>query len=280
MPGYWDLFVIRHLRRLGIPVVTIVHDAANHPGDRLQLIHHMQRLMIKESTAIVTLTDFVTRCLNDQDRIGGRAHRTIAHPALTFPDLDLPQPEAPGYPDREPLRLLLTGRLRKYKGMDLFLKALAMIDPARLDVRITGAINDKPSLKNVKAHVNVALENGWMSEQEFVSHLNWCDVVVLPYREASQSGIIPAAFARQRPVIVTPVGGLPEQVRHETTGLVTGNVSGEAIAKAVQRLIDAPDLLSNMADNAYGQARNELSANEIGSRFVEFLSGVSRVVQV
>jgi len=60
---------------------------------------------------------------------------------------------------------------------------------------------------------SVELDLGWKSDRNLIAHLDWADIAVLPYIEASQSGIAPMIFKRGRPVIATPVGGLPEQVR-------------------------------------------------------------------
>lgn len=278
MPGYWDIFVIRQLRRLGIPVITIIHDAVNHPGDRFQLIQWIQGRMIGHSTAVITLTDFVARCLRGQGRLGNKKHWTISHPALIFPDLKLMPPQQPDYTLARPLRLLLTGRLRTYKGGRLFLEAISKIDPARLHVRIAGAVNDQALLDRAKELPHVDMQNGWLSEKTFVSHIDWADTVILPYTEASQSGIIPTAYARRRPVIVTPVGGLPEQVRHEVTGLIAPNVSPEAIAQAILRFLDTPELLKSCADNAYFYAQEELSWEQIGNRIAGILSEVGTSV--
>ncbi|NOX73036.1 MAG: glycosyltransferase family 4 protein [Alphaproteobacteria bacterium] len=276
MPGYWDTFLVRHLRRIGIPVISIVHDATNHPGDHFQLINWLQRGTIKHSTAIITLTDFVARRLQTQKLLENKKHQTIPHPALIFPDLKLAPPQMPQYPRRKPLRLLLTGRLQKYKGVELFLSAISRINAARLSVRIAGSLNDQTLLAQVKDMPHVEIVEGWMSEKEFVSHIDWSDVVVLPYTEASQSGIIPTAYLRRRPVIATPVGGLPEQVRHEATGLLTDNVSPEAIAQAILRFLDTQELLKSCADNAYTYARNELNWERFGLSFWDICSEITQ----
>lgn len=62
-----------------------------------------------------------------------------------------------------------------------------------------------------------------------------CDVVVLPYISATQSGIVQMAFGFEKPVIVTEVGGLPDVVEDRKTGYVVESKNAEAIAKAVFR---------------------------------------------
>ena len=74
--------------------------------------------------------------------------------------------------------------------------------------------------------------------------------MVLPYLEASQSGVIPAAFAAGRPVVVTPVDGLVEQVRDGVNGVVAGAATAEALADALRRLAADPALLATCTAGA------------------------------
>ena len=66
------------------------------------------------------------------------------------------------------------------------------------------------------------------------------DVLVLPYIEASQSGLIPIARALGTPVVVTPVGGLPEQVIHGASGVVAQRVTPAAVAEAIDLALATP----------------------------------------
>lgn len=274
MPGYWDLIVMNALRRMGVPVVSIVHDATNHPGDRLQLIHIMQNKMIRKSAGLVTLTGFVSRRLANIHGLAETSVRTIAHPPLLFPDLDLEPASPPAYPQRTTLCLLLTGRLRAYKGMALFLQAIGNLDPYRLEVRIAGSIAERDLVQKAQELPNVEIRDGWMSEQSFQENLDWCDVVVLPYTEASQSGIIPTAFARRRPVIATPVGGLPEQVTHEVNGLVTSDVSAAAIGTAIQKFLDTPELVGRYSEAAFQHSINELGWENVSRQYLDYFSHI------
>jgi glycosyltransferase involved in cell wall biosynthesis len=87
-------------------------------------------------------------------------------------------------------------------------------------------------------------------------------VVVLPYREASQSAVIPLAYAHGRPVIATAVGALPEAVWDHSTGLLVDHADAEEIAEAMRELFCAPGLLEAMAT----QARAIITDGELSSR--------------
>ncbi len=71
------------------------------------------------------------------------------------------------------------------------------------------------------------------------------------------------------PVIATPVSGLREQVRHEETGLITGDVSSDAIAQAVSLFLNNPDLLQSCAENAFQCTKTELSWKHVGGNFAD-----------
>ena len=76
--------------------------------------------------------------------------------------------------------------------------------------RCSGA--ESPTLTALRALPTVTLENRWVGEDEVGALLAWADAVVLPYREASQSGIAAAALMSGAWVLATSVGGLAEQL--------------------------------------------------------------------
>jgi glycosyltransferase involved in cell wall biosynthesis len=106
--------------------------------------------------------------------------------------------------------------LRAYKGLDLLAEALRSLG-SRMDwdVRVVGQGPESPALAALRMLPRVSVENRWVPEDEIGALLSWADVVVLPYREASQSAIAPMALAAGRRVIATRVGGLPEQLEGE-----------------------------------------------------------------
>jgi glycosyltransferase involved in cell wall biosynthesis len=145
-----------------------------------------------------------------------------------------------------------------------------------LTVRVVGAVQDENEIAALAALPGVEFDLGWKSDRELIAHLDWADAAVLPYVEASQSGVAPMSFKRGRPVIATPVGGLPEQIRHGETGLLTEAVSPEAIAASIKRLAEDRNLLRHLAENALRHAEEDLGWKSLGPRFSDVLERVAR----
>ena len=90
-----------------------------------------------------------------------------------------------------------------------------------------------------------------------------CSVVVLPYTDASSSGVIPVAYAFEKPVVATNVGGLPEMVENGETGYLVPPRNPQAIADAVISLIENRDQRRRM-----GRRGKEKLLEECGPEIV------------
>jgi glycosyltransferase involved in cell wall biosynthesis len=238
MPHVWGWPLQRALRRAGIRTVLMVHDAEPHPGEKRPLFDALVRREIRGSDRIVTLSDHVA---NRLIRLGIVAENRISrlfHPILTFGG------NVPKISDGR-RRLLFFGRILPYKGVPLLLEAFAGLrrDSNDYALRIVGrgpiaapaALLDQPGL---------TIEEGWVAPEAIGSILAEADAVLLPYIEASQSGVIAAAYGAGLPVVVTPVGGLAEQVVDGETGIVASQATAAAFAAAIARLFDTPGLYS------------------------------------
>ena len=270
MPGIWDAFVAKRLQRHGIPVITIVHDVKNHPGDLFIPVYWLQRSLIRKSTGIITLTDFVARELVKMRLLNGKFHSTISHIPFFFPDLKMAPPKLPGYPRRPVMRLLLAGRLQAYKGLELFADALDHLSDKPIEVRVVGDGSGR-ALEKLADNGKVDFRRGWCTEEDLVSHIDWADVIVAPYIEATQSGIVTLALDRWRPVIATPVGGLPEQVIHNVTGLVTDEISGASVAESIETYLNNPDLYIYCFTNSRIRSRLKNGWKTISPQFTDLI---------
>lgn len=145
-----------------------------------------------------------------------------------------------GIPDDEKL-MLFFGFIRKYKGLDMLLEALAIVNKekkqAHYKLLIAGEFyEDRKAYDDLIGRLGIAgdlhLHTDFIPDSEVRYYLCAADVVIQPYRNATQSGVTPLAYHFEVPMIVTNVGGLPDLVPHDVAGLVTAP-DPAAIASAV-----------------------------------------------
>lgn len=210
-PGPLDLVMMAALRRVGVPAAVIVHDATPHPGDGFPLLFVLQRALIRRSGAVIVLSEHVAAGLRAQRALRPGTRLVVAaHPPFDFGAV-VPAGAHPG-----PRRVLNFGRLLSYKGLDLLADALHLLGPRPdMEVRVVGQGPESAALTALRALPGVTVENRWVPEGEVGALLAWSDIVVLPYREASQSGVAAAAIAAGRRVVATRVGGVVEQLHDE-----------------------------------------------------------------
>jgi glycosyltransferase involved in cell wall biosynthesis len=135
--------------------------------------------------------------------------------------------------------LLFFGFIRGYKGLDLLLEAMAAPEVRSLGVKliVAGEFYDDPEpyqklIREANLKEQVILRNAYIPNGEVGLYFGAADLVVQPYKSATQSGISQLAFHFGKPMVVTRVGGLPEIVQHGKEGYVT-DISPKAIAEAI-----------------------------------------------
>jgi glycosyltransferase involved in cell wall biosynthesis len=262
MPGPLDLMMAAALRRLRVPFIALVHDADPHPGDGLPLQMWLQRVLCRRAAAVGALTTHVGARLRAQGLAGtpARPLLLLSHPPVAF-DVP-PRPAGSDWAGSDgTLRLLTFGRLLPYKGLDLLAEALALLGPLPgLAVRVVGSGPESATLKALRALPGVTVENRWVPEDEVGALLGWSDALVLPYREASQSGVAAAAIAAGRRVLATRVGGLEEQLAGEPEAILC-EPDAESLLAGLRRLLDAPRGAACPAPSDPHEAWRELAAS-------------------
>jgi glycosyltransferase involved in cell wall biosynthesis len=135
--------------------------------------------------------------------------------------------------------LLFFGFIRDYKGLDLLLLAMAdeRIKQSKIKLIVAGEFyNDKQVyidiINKYKLDNQLILATDFIPDSRVGFYFNACDLVVQPYKTATQSGVTQIAYHFEKPMLVTRVGGLPEIVLHEQTGYVV-DVDPKAIADAI-----------------------------------------------
>lgn len=140
--------------------------------------------------------------------------------------------------------MLFFGFIRKYKGLDILLEAMKLQQEKAPTGHVLPLLlvagefyEDEEEYRRKIADwglsSRVILRTGFIPDAEIKYYLGAADVVVQPYRHATQSGIIPLAYHFEKPMIVTRVGSLPEQVPDGRVGLVT-----EPVPQALETAIE------------------------------------------
>lgn len=127
-----------------------------------------------------------------------------------------------------------------YKGLDLLLAAWRDIQQRQpqAELMIAGAGDLTPYAQQFASLTGIICTNRWIDDAEIPRFFAAADAVVLPYREASQSGVTCQAYAAGLPIVATPVGGLVEQVIDGQTGILATDGSAGALAAALHRLME------------------------------------------
>jgi glycosyltransferase involved in cell wall biosynthesis len=147
--------------------------------------------------------------------------------------------------------LLFFGLIRDYKGLDLLIDAMALLDDS-YQLLIAGETYGsfdkyRKQLDNSPAKDRIYLFNRYIDDSEVSLLFSAADLLVLPYKSATQSGVIPIAYHFEIPVLATDTGGLREMIEPPGTGIITVPESA-AIAKGIEQVFseDIPSFTGNI----------------------------------
>jgi glycosyltransferase involved in cell wall biosynthesis len=254
----WDLPFLRVAAAAGAPVLLTVHDAFFHPGEQFRAAERLLHAEIRRADGLLVLSEYTNRQL---ERVPGASDRRwraeLAVPTPGGSVTSMPRRRAAG----ARLRLVLPGRLLRYKGVDVFCLLVQRLRAAGVPVvaEIAGSGPAlTPALHDLADQAGITLTDRWLSEDELIATIARHDLVVLPYREATQSGIIPLAYSLGIPVVATRVGGLAEQVQDEQTGLTCDADELASLVAAVRRLHEDVVLYATCSEGALQRARGDL----------------------
>jgi len=132
--------------------------------------------------------------------------------------------------------LLFFGFVRKYKGLDLMLKAMgdSRIKEMGIKLIIAGEFYDDKTeytemIADLGIEESIIMKSDFIPADKVKDYFCAADMITQTYRTATQSGVTQIAYSFDRPMLVTNVGGLAEIVPHNKVGYVT---SGNPIAIA------------------------------------------------
>lgn len=238
-------------------IVTTIHDVTPHMGSRFIDQEISRKVHIKYSDALIVHGQNAKRMLAKE--CDNKKIFIVPHGDYSFFS------KLGNYKhEEEPFSLLFFGRIEAYKGLTYLIQAVPLIASKipNLKVIIAGS-GDLPEKDKIEKSPHFEIHNYFIEDQEVGKFFARSAVVILPYLEGTQTGIIPIAYSFKKPVIVTNVGCIPEVVDEGITGYIVPPRNPRALANAIIKILSDDYLRRQMGQNAYQKMRNELSWDNI-----------------
>jgi glycosyltransferase involved in cell wall biosynthesis len=206
-------------------IIAITDNVLPHEkrfGDR-----YFTKYFLRSCDAFITMSEKVKADLQIFESI--KPVKQVMHPLYDNFGEIVSKMDARNYlqlPENEKI-ILFFGFIRKYKGLDILLEAMAddRIRSAKIKLLIAGEFYDDKKgyeelINKLDIRDSLILRTDFIPDSEVKYYLSAADAVVQPYRNATQSGVTPLAYHFEKPMIVSNVGGLPVLVPHRKVGLV------------------------------------------------------------
>jgi glycosyltransferase involved in cell wall biosynthesis len=233
----WFNLFLPLLRRF--PLVVTVHDPRHHLGDRVsqKTPQAVMDFGFRQASQLIVHAAPLKQALVDGCRIDPELVHIVPHVSLS--EVADPAPSDGGRPT-----ILFFGRVWEYKGLEYLIRAEPLITAKvpGATIVIAGEGEDFGRYRRLMADPDrFVVYNEHVTDDRRSELFRQASLVVLPYLEASQSGVIPISYSFMKPVVATDVGGLPEMVDDGRTGFLVPPRDERALAEAIVRLLrDAP----------------------------------------
>ncbi len=243
------------------PLVLTAHDVLPREPRRGQLA--AQRRLYDRFDAVVVHSEhgrarLIGELGIDSDRVHVIPHGVFAHLAQSPPQPALFETEKPV--------VLCFGLMRPYKGIDVLLDAWRGIEDAEL--WIAGMPRMDISSLRASAPPNVRFVPRFITDAELPAYFQRADLVVLPYREIDQSGVLFTALAFGKPLLLSDVGGFPEVASTGVARIVPAGDPG-ALRQSLTELLDDPATLAAMSFRAREAAEGKYSWDAIAAQTLD-----------
>ncbi len=264
-------YVTGHLKGGHCRVISILDNVIPHEPRFFDT--PLTKYFLKGSDGYVTLCQSVA---DDLLRLRPDArHSVIFHPLYSHFGQKIPREEAERALGLEKGKrnILFFGLIRDYKGLDILLEAFAGLPE---DYRLIVAGEPYGSfdkyqkiMDGIGGKERIRLFLRYIKDSEVSTFFSAADVVVLPYRSATQSGISSVSYHFEVPMIVTDTGGLKETIGDRGTGIVAGECSPEAIRAEITRYFSDPDIARTCIMNIRKE-KERLSWREFCRKLLDF----------
>lgn len=232
------------LKLIGIKLAHTVHDVT--PLNENKLDHFFTLMVYKTADLLFVHSNSNKRALAQQINLNEDKIKAVPHGDFDKYILDqiVTKPEARKFfgLTKEQNVLLFFGAIKEYKGLDILFNSLALASKKinNLTLIIAGMpdpvelkIEYKNSISKLPKEINVIFHDQFIPNEDIEKYFMASDVVVLPYRRISHSGVLHLAYSFGRPVIATNVGDFQETIDEGKSGFVLSSNSPENLSEKI-----------------------------------------------
>ncbi|MCF2147826.1 glycosyltransferase family 4 protein [Desmonostoc muscorum LEGE 12446] len=253
------------------PLVTTIHDVFRHPGDRKSTFgsEYTRRIAFYRSQKLIVHTHQLKKALTEQFNVPQERVNVLPHGELGSL---YKRRHSPNSQLREPYTLLFFGRIWPYKGLRYLLEAMPLIAEHISEVKLIIAgqgENIKQYFPDGYDDKRYEIINDFIPVEQVSNLFQRSTITVLPYIEASQSGVAALSYGMGSLVVASEVGGLSEIVQHKKDGLLVPPRDVQALADAIISLLSNRDLQQRMRSAAIARCQQDLNWLNIAAQTVE-----------
>ena len=240
---YWNILFLITFRLFGLKTISTVHDGIPHTGDGNWFERSVNYATLRRSSHLIFLSEHVQRYLKSKVGIDCESS-VIPHGLIEIKGVNVIEREL-----KNSVTLLFLGRVCHYKGIDLLLDALEILGSDNIkQLVIAGEVaKDQKHLMKRDIGIKVVWKDRWLYEHEVAAEIMQSDVLVLPYREATQSGVASIGISSGLPMVLTKIGGLVEQCRFGE-GLFA-DPTPQSLAAALRKITEEAKVAQDMTLN-------------------------------
>ena len=246
------------------PIVNTIHDAKPHYGDLHTKSYKIAPLFGNIfSNHFITHSEYTKNILVQNSKI---VSDKISVVPLSNPFIQNRSDKLIELTGNK--KILFMGRIWRYKGLHVLINAEPYISRhfSNYNIIIAGVGENLEKYKNLIVNKEKYLiRNERLSFEELIELVKSSDFLVLPYLEATQSGIVNLANSLGKPVICTDVGGLPEQVINMKTGIIVPPNNPKKLALSILQLLRNPQLIRKLGKNALNYVLQNSSRDNVAS---------------
>lgn len=240
-------------------IVYTIHDLENHSGEKTKnllvkrfnpyILHSKSHVVIqnKSDFEIVQKKYPKQKSTNHFIPFGNfEIYRQFNTDNIKTPEIDV----------------LFFGRISIYKGIEYFIEAINLLkkDFPKIKSCIAGSGKFYFDISDIQKDNSFTIINKFIQSDELIALVKACKIVVCPYIDATQSGVAMTAFAFNKPIIATSVGGFKDVIEDGVNGFLVPVKDSRAIYEKLKLMLENKDLLEKMNQNISEQSKSGLFA--------------------